>query len=92
METNFDDSGYRRLWSAVVFQAIRDMEYERGRRPAVNWIYSRDDGAGSMRWICDMLDLDYHKLLRLSMTRDGRRKILKPNLRMIKRRKHGTEN
>jgi hypothetical protein len=74
---NVDDSGCRRLWAAVVYQAIKDMEYETGRRRALNWIYSGEDSVGSMRWVCDMLDLDYHKLLRLSMTRAGRRQILR---------------
>jgi hypothetical protein len=30
-----------------------------------------------MRWVCDMLDLDYDRLQVLSMTREGRRQILK---------------
>jgi hypothetical protein len=78
---NIDDSGCRRLWASVVYQAIKDMEYETGRRMALNWIYSSKSGPGSMRWICDMLDLDYHKLLRLSMTRAGRRQILRRDSR-----------
>ena len=72
-----DITEYRRLWAAVVFQAIRDMESEVTRRPAIDWLYSERTGPQSMRWICDMLDLDYHKLLNLSMTRAGRAKILK---------------
>lgn len=79
MEHVHDDSGYRRLWSAVVYQAIKDMEYETGRRTVLDWIYSGEDSVGSMRWICDMLDLDYQKLLHLAMTREGRRKILRRN-------------
>jgi hypothetical protein len=70
-----DDAGCRRLWAAVLYQAIKDVDY--GESPAINWVYSRRKGIGSMRWICDMLDLDYHKLTALCMTRDGRSRILR---------------
>lgn len=76
---NMDDAGCRRMWAAVVYQAVKDMEYETGRRPAINWMYSDRTGVGSMRWICDMLDLDYYKLTQLCMTRAGRAKILRWN-------------
>ena len=76
---NMDDAGCRRLWAAVVYQAVKDMEYETGRRLAINWMYSDRTGPGSMRWICDMLDLDYYKLTQLCMTRAGRAKILRWN-------------
>jgi hypothetical protein len=72
-----DPTGYRRIWAAVVYQAIRDMESEMTRRPAIDWLYSDKKGPQSMRWICDMLDLDYDKLLHLSMTRAGRARILR---------------
>ena len=71
-----DDSGYRRLWSAVLWQANKDADNADGRGAAFHWIFSRRDDAGSMRWICDMLDFDYNKLQSLCMTRDGRKKIL----------------
>jgi len=73
---SIDDSGYRRLWSAVLWQAIKDAENADGRGAAFHWIFSRRDDVGSMRWICDMLDFDYNKLQSLCMTRDGRKKIL----------------
>jgi hypothetical protein len=76
---NMDDAGCRRMWAAVVYQAVKDMEYETGRRPAINWMYSDRTGVGSMRWICDMLDLDYYKLTQLCMTRAGRARILRWN-------------
>jgi hypothetical protein len=70
-----DDMGCRRLWAAVMYQAIKDVDD--GRPPAINWVYSRRSNVGSMRWICDMLDLDYHKLTMLCTTRDGRAVILR---------------
>lgn len=72
-----DDSGYRALWAAVLYQAIRDADRGDGRGTAMDWIYAPRSGAGSMRWICDMLDLDYRKLQHLCMTRNGRSKVLK---------------
>jgi hypothetical protein len=72
-----DDAGCRALWSAVVYQAIHDMDTFNERRAAINWLYSDRSDVGSMRWICDMLDFDYHKLMNLCMTREGRSKILK---------------
>ena len=70
-----DDAGCRRLWAAVMYEAVRGVD--RGEAPAVNWLYSRRTGVGSMRWICDMLDLDYNKLSMLCATRDGRSVILR---------------
>lgn len=74
-ETN--DDGYRGLWAAVLYQAISDIDSHTERRPAIDWVFSEREDQGSMRWICDMLDLDYYKLQNLSMTREGRSKILK---------------
>lgn len=70
-----DDAGCRRLWAAVMYQAIKDLDG--GSTSGINWVYSRHTGVGSMRWICDMLDLDYGKLTMLCTTRDGRSKILR---------------
>ena len=70
-----DDAGCRRLWAAVMYEAIRGID--RGESPAINWLYSKLAGVGSMRWICDMLDLDYHKLTMLCTTRNGRATILR---------------
>ena len=102
-----DNAAYRRLWSAVVHQAVRDLDEGgdivtkgvagtgSGRvttaSRALDWIYSGRQDAGSMFWICDMLDLDYNKLLTLCMTREGRRKILRPNFRFTGTR-DATEN
>jgi hypothetical protein len=70
-----DDMCCRRLWAAVLYQAIKDLD--EGESPAINWVYARRNSAGSMRWICDMLDLDYSKLQMLCTTRDGRSMILR---------------
>lgn len=72
-----DDQPIRALWAAVVYQAIADMNRTGYARLAKAWIYSDRQDVGSLRWICDMIDLDYDRLQTLSMTREGRRKILK---------------
>ena len=79
MSEKFDAAPYRALWSAVLFQAIRDADAEivRGRKgPGFYWIFHDRTSVGSMRWICDMLDFDYHKLQMMCTTRAGRAKIL----------------
>ena len=76
MKPELDDSGVRRLWAAVLWQAIKDADYAEGRGSAFNWIFSKRTDVGSMRWICDMLDLDFDKLQTMSMSRAGRSKIL----------------
>ena len=71
-----DDAACSALWSAVIYLAIKDMDTYNERRPAINWVFSDDTGVGSMRWICDMLDLDYERLLHLATSRTGRKRIL----------------
>lgn len=75
-----DITGCRRLWAAVVYQAVKDIHCS-PRGAASDWMYSKRTTVGSMRWICDMLDLDYYKLLTLCMTRTGRTVILKQDRR-----------
>ena len=72
-----NDDGYRALWSTFLYQAVSDIDSWNERSPAIDWVFSAREDVGSMRWICDMLDLDYHKLQGLCMTREGRSKILK---------------
>jgi len=43
------------------------------RKDARDWFLSTDKSVGAFGWICDTLDLDYHKIQSLSMTREGRR-------------------
>ena len=76
MNQPIDDSGCRRLWAAVLYQAVKDID-SNTKGAASHWMWSRRSDPGSMRWICDMLDLDYNKLTHLCMTRDGRSKILR---------------
>ena len=80
-----DVTGERRLWSAALWLAIRDLDRANGRGLAANWIFSGKGDVGSMRWICDMLDFDYNKLQTMCMTRSGRAKLLGK-----KRDEHGT--
>ena len=76
-----DDQPIRALWAAIVYQAIADMNHAGYARKASEWIYSDQQHIGSMRWVCDMIDLDYDRLQMLSMTREGRRQILKKSAR-----------
>lgn len=77
-----DDASYRRLWSAVIHQAVHDLDGVANATLARDWIYGKRQDVGSMFWVCDMLDLDYNKLQTLCMTREGRRQILRPNFRL----------
>jgi len=72
-----DDQPIRALWAAIVYQAVADMNRTGYARKAKEWIYSEHQGVGSMRWVCDMIDLDFDRLQFLSMSREGRRQILK---------------
>ena len=86
-EVDRNDEGYRALWATVIYQAINDIDSHTERRVAIDWVFSDRSDVGSMRWICDMLDLDYHKLVRLSMTREGRSKILKKDVMTMRMRR-----
>lgn len=87
---NVDVTGCYRIWAAVVHQAIKDID-QSPRGAAADWMYSKRTSVGSMRWICDMLDLDYNKLLTLCMTRAGRAVILKKDRRRNPDRRKGKE-
>jgi hypothetical protein len=90
-EVDRNDEGYRALWSTVIYQAINDIDSHTNRRPAIDWVFSDRSDEGSMRWICDMLDLDYGKLQSLSMTREGRAKILKKDVMTMRVRREQQE-
>lgn len=80
------DNSIRALWSAVIIQAITDMELREKqktkanntwlREAALRWIASSEQHEGSMFWICEMLDLDFRKLQMMALTKSGRQKIL----------------
>jgi len=58
----------RRLWTAVLMQAIRDLigidsgrpRYDRSRLRHITRLWFESDSAetGSFRWICDQLEID----------------------------------
>jgi len=63
--------GCKRLWAAVLHQAMKDASADimaaRARNtnnpqvndyPAGTWLMSDKNGVGSLRWICDMLDMN----------------------------------
>ena len=61
-------NGYKKLWFAVLVQAIKDAEgYVSGPKDYSNliitegaraWFLSKNQGIGSFLWICPMLDLN----------------------------------
>lgn len=62
---------YRRLWVAVVAQAMKDLaeegpgnarERERARDEARRWFHAERDGVGSFIWVCLVLDVDPGKM------------------------------
>ncbi len=57
----------RKLWAAVLEQAIKDARDETSKtlrveradgQTAQHWFHSENDGIGSFLWICEMLDLE----------------------------------
>jgi hypothetical protein len=68
---------YRRLWASVIWIAVRDMNKKGSHRAATHWMFSHQKHVGSVRWICDMLDIDCNALQQLVTTREGRSKILR---------------
>jgi hypothetical protein len=60
-------NGYRKLWFAVLEQAIKDSEgylvssrddNDRIKQEARRWFLSENQGIGTFLWICLMLDLN----------------------------------
>jgi hypothetical protein len=54
------DHTYKRLWTAVLNQAIKDAQeiYSLYAENARAWFCSKNQGTGSFIWICMILDLD----------------------------------
>lgn len=50
-------------------------EVEEARADAIMWLADSAISVGSFRWICDMLDLDFHRLQNMSLTREGRKQL-----------------
>lgn len=49
----------RAMWFAVLGQAINDLLLKKHAEPASNWINDNRMYAGSFRFVCDILDLNY---------------------------------
>ncbi len=52
----------KRLWHAVLKQAIKDARWD---LTAQLWFCSKDQGIGSFLWICTLLDLSPESIQRL---------------------------
>jgi hypothetical protein len=74
---SLDDEGCRKLWASVLYLAVRDCNNRSMSRAAMHYVFSPLNTIGSMRWICDMLDLDFKRLQQLCSTREGRARILR---------------
>lgn len=69
----------RALWCAVIIEAIRDLGDRNlsTREAAKRWILSDVMDIGSFAWICSHLDLAETKIRNMSLTRHGRKLLLK---------------
>ena len=77
-----DDGACRALWSAVLIQAIRDLDgkYQSERFQAKQYVFfDADRGPGSFGWVCHMLDLDPEAVRTIVMTKAGRSRIKDKN-------------
>ena len=63
------EEGCKRLWAAVLKQAIKDIRgnnYHR-REKAQSWLINNNQGTASFLWICNILGLD-PDLIRMNLT------------------------
>lgn len=76
-----EQAEYRALWASVILQAVRDMDGSSltERRIALNYINDTRTGPGSFEWICAMLDLDTNRIRTMTLSRDGRRRLVGAN-------------
>lgn len=77
-----DDGCYRALWSAVLIQAIRDLDgkYQNERTMARQYVFfDSDGGVGSFGWTCNMLGLNPEAIRTIVMTRKGRARLKDKN-------------
>lgn len=72
---------YRALWASVILQAVRDIDGSSlvERRIALNYINDTRTGPGSFEWICAMLDLDTDRIRTMTLSREGRRRLVGGN-------------
>jgi hypothetical protein len=66
----------RRIWAHVLLNALRECNHPTQCVTAKAWIFSSRQGVGSLRWICDHLDLDFYEIQTLAMTREGRARLM----------------
>lgn len=57
-----EDSSERRLLVAILVQAMRD--FIEGSHEATQWFLSEERSPGSLRWICDSLEIDHQVFVR----------------------------
>ncbi|HLV01670.1 MAG TPA: hypothetical protein VKZ59_10405 [Acidobacteriota bacterium] len=57
-----EESGERRLLVAILMQAMRD--FIDGSPEAAQWFLSDERSPGSLRWICDILEIDHQVFVR----------------------------
>ncbi len=49
----------KKLWSAALLKAFKDLKSKRYARSAEHWFFrSKEDGPGSLQWICQALEID----------------------------------
>lgn len=75
--------GESALWCAVIVEAIRDLgeRHQVYRNAAKRWLNEDEHGVGSFEWICSNLDLDCNKIRSMSMTREGRKMLLRAKVK-----------
>ena len=82
---NDDVRGHKALWAAVILQAFRDLDarYDANggnpiehRNSSWDWLNSHPH----FEWICEVLEIDPHKLRISALSRDSIKNILKTKL------------
>lgn len=62
LERKLEEEACRRLWAAVLKQAIEDAQNHKVadivKDEAMGWIRSENQNVGSFEWICSTLDLE----------------------------------
>jgi hypothetical protein len=70
MEEDVMEETCKRLWIAVLKQAIEDARcnnYHRNREKTLSWFSSENQGTGSFLWICSILGFNPN-LIRMNLT------------------------
>jgi hypothetical protein len=80
------DDGVRRLWCAVILNAINEIDSYRYATGAHDFIFSGERRTLGFIWLCDHLGLDAHALRQRCMTFEGRNRILRGRRNRRKKR------